>query len=226
MNVASDSGARLPILDEVEAELHRLFVAEEQHPQRRGRSRSIASARPGLRLAGVAAVVLVLSAAVAVAASGVLSGSPVKGFVWPRNVGQGAAITSSAELLPLSARDPAGGLPWGLREVKTTRGDACLQFGRLDQGKLGVLGQDGAFNDDHEFHELPANIVLFGEWCAPPDAHGNLFTANAIEGVPASAYVSPGTDRDAAQSRMRERCSTVHSARMPQASPTPSTVTP
>jgi hypothetical protein len=64
-----------------------------------------------------------------------------------------------ATLLPIRAADPAGGLPWGLRTIRTTRGDVCLQVGRLAFGTIGALGQDGAFGDDHRFHPLSTSYI-------------------------------------------------------------------
>jgi hypothetical protein len=77
-------------------------------------------------------------------------GVPVAG---PRR----AAI--SAQLLPISVADPAGGLPWGIRLVRTTRGLLCVQVGRVLDGRLGVLGQDGEFHNDGLFHELPPGVL-------------------------------------------------------------------
>jgi len=65
----------------------------------------------------------------------------------------------SAQLLPISVADPGGGLPWGIRLVRTTRGLLCVQVGRLLDGRLGVLGQDGEFHNDGLFHELPAAVL-------------------------------------------------------------------
>lgn len=55
--------------------------------------------------------------------------------------------------------DPAGGLPWGMRVVHTTRGQVCVQIGRVQGGVLGELGIDGAFRDDGRFHPLPADVL-------------------------------------------------------------------
>jgi hypothetical protein len=74
----------------------------------------------------------------------------------------------SASLLPISVPDPAGGLPWGMRIVTTTRDLVCVQIGRLLDGHLGVLGQDGAFKDDGLFHELPPG-ALDQSTCNEPD---------------------------------------------------------
>jgi hypothetical protein len=42
--------------------------------------------------------------------------------------------------------------------VRTTRGYECVELGRVLHGRLGVLGQDGWFGDDHRFHPMPASV--------------------------------------------------------------------
>jgi hypothetical protein len=137
------------------------------------------------------ALVVALAAAAAVAlADGLLSGAPVTPPFAPQpQRGDGVPIGASARLLGLSVADPAGGLPWGLRTVSTTRGAGCLQYGRLYDGQLGVLGQDGAFGDDHRFHPFSLQDAVAGlEGCASLDADGRLFEAVQSQLVPASAY--------------------------------------
>jgi hypothetical protein len=177
--------SELPLLGEMGEELHRLFVAEEQRP--RMLSARWRHNRFDARLAVVFIALSLAATTVALAANGLLSGSPVKpSYRLVPTSGSGVPIGSSVELLAISAADPAGGPPWGLRLMKTTRGLACLQFGRLVDGKLSVLGQDGAFGDDHRFHELPAD-VFDDLGCAAPDAHGNLFISISKQDIPASA---------------------------------------
>jgi hypothetical protein len=182
----------LPLLVEVGEELHRLFLDEERRharrPPRRARLRPPAARRP-LRVLVVLVFVLAAAAAVALAAGGLLSGTPVRPpyRVQPRTF-DGAPIPASAQLLALSVPDPGGGLPWGLRALATTRGLGCLQYGRLYGGELGVLGQDGAFGDDHRFHVLsPLDAVSGEDACGPLDADGHLFLAVQSQAIPASA---------------------------------------
>jgi hypothetical protein len=110
----------------------------------------------GVRPLLVLAAALLMTAS-ALAATGVIPlGAPVK---LPRRpdptVGSGVPAPGGSRLLPLSFADPEGGPPWGLRVVRTTRGLVCLQVGRVQNGRLGVLGIDGAFHDDGRFHPLP-----------------------------------------------------------------------
>lgn len=136
----------------------------------------------------VIALALAMLAAAGAVASGVLeSGAPVVLKAPPvPTAGQGTAIPSTARLLPLRVADPAGGLPWGLRTARTTRGDVCLQVGRLAYGTTGGLGQDGAFGDDHRFHPFPENYLNESN-CAAVDAHGHGFASFSFTGLPASA---------------------------------------
>jgi hypothetical protein len=139
-------------------------------------------------LAAALAVVL-LSAAVALAASGLIqAGTPVKplpGEHFTPTTGYGVPIPATVRLLPISVPDPAGGPPWGLRYLQTTRGLACVEAGRVVDGRLGVLGRDGSFGDDGRFHELPAD-VFEPLSCAPLDGRGQAFVALTFHGRPAS----------------------------------------
>jgi hypothetical protein len=127
----------------------------------RGAHRSMHSRlRPQRRSARLLAVLLLalLMTASALAATGVIPlGSPVELAKRPNpRVGSGVPAPGGSRLLPLTVADPEGGPPWGLRVVRTTRGLVCLQVGRVQDGRLGVLGIDGAFHDDGRFHPLPA----------------------------------------------------------------------
>ena len=138
-----------------------------------------------------------LLAAAALAASGIIGvGAPV---VANHQHGTPSAATGvgipvsgamsghgSVQLLPVSVADPAGGLAWGMRIVRTTRGLVCVQVGRLRDGRLGVLGQDGEFHDDGLFHELPAG-VLDPYTCSQP----GYYVLYRSEGLPASGAM-PG----------------------------------
>ncbi len=131
---------------------------------RRRRPATLAASGPRaglrrLRLPLLAAGCLLASATIALAASGVIPiGPPVKprGLLSP-NVGVGTPLPGGSRVLPLRVRDPYGGLPWGMRVVQTTRGEVCVQVGRIENGQIGELGLDGAFNDDGRFHPIPAN---------------------------------------------------------------------
>ncbi|HEX3511356.1 MAG TPA: hypothetical protein VHT27_09685 [Solirubrobacteraceae bacterium] len=146
--------------------------------------------------AAVIALLLVLAGgAIAVAATGVLGGSPVKQQGTQRpNSGIGVPAQRGADLLALRAPDPEGGLPWGMRLVHTTRGETCVQIGRLDGGQLGQLGIDGAFHDDGRFHPLPPNVDP--EYSDPGDVSCNAAGQNAAGQIKIGNW--PSGDRSAA----------------------------
>jgi hypothetical protein len=172
-----------------------LFGAPAGRPTRLiGRSRRV----PVVALIALAALVL---AAAALAATQIIGfGAPVgpsharSGRERPSvSSGVGVPVASvagspaSVQPLALSVPDPGGGLPWGMRIVRTTRGLLCMQIGRLLDGRLGVLGQDGEFDDDGRFHELPATVLEPGP-CIPPTA----WTILSDAGLPAAgALQSP-----------------------------------
>jgi hypothetical protein len=155
----SDSTHRfehLEILEELRADL---LAAARRQEARRGATGGLRSWLARRLNAPVMAVVLLLGGgAAAVAATGVLSGSPVRQQGKPRpNAGFGLPVAGGSRLLALQAPDPQGGLPWGMRVVRTTRGETCVQIARLDGHQLGQLGIDGAFHDDGRFHALTPN---------------------------------------------------------------------
>jgi hypothetical protein len=168
----------------------RLLAAEQAHPTPAPVRRRRFASRP---LALLAPALLVLTAA-ALAAGGVIRfGSPAKlPFSIYGNAGEGygALVQGTTRLLPISAPDPAGGLPWGMRELSTSRGQGCLQIGRLLDGKLGALGADAAFHDDGRFHELPVQADYLG--CALLDGKGRLFANVTAADRPASAWIGDG----------------------------------
>lgn len=137
----------------------------------------VASRARRLRLPALAVLLLLATTTIALAASGViLTGKPVKPEeALNPGVGEGVPEPGATKLLSLRANDPAGGLPWGMRIVRTTRGEVCVQIGRVQDGKLGVLGIDGAFKDDGRFHPIPADAL-------PRDVyHGHPFDEVASE---------------------------------------------
>jgi hypothetical protein len=121
--------------------------------------------------AAVVALALALAGgAIAVAATGLLNGSPVPevGQKPTPDVGNGVPAPGGSHLLSLRVADPEGGPPWGMRVVHTTRGSTCVQMGRVQNGQLGQLGIDGAYHDDGRFHPLPSDILPID------DGHANI----------------------------------------------------
>ena len=135
----------------------------------------------------VVALPLGLAAAAVAATSAILVGEPVKnppGLQLNPKAGLGV-IVGSGKLLGVRTADPDGGPQWGLRMVKTSRGLGCVQLGRVVDGKLGVLGRDGAFADDGKFHERGAEIIQQTD-CQQTDGAGRVFIAMTFVGLPAS----------------------------------------
>jgi len=126
--------------------------------------------------------------AVGLGAAGVFErGTPVGPEVRPSpTTNEGVAIPGTVKLLPLRVADPAGGLPWGLRVLRTTRGLTCVQLGRVDFGTVGFLGRDGGFANDGRFHPLSQNYFNTPFGCAPTDGHGQAFLNAFLQDRPAS----------------------------------------
>ena len=127
---------RFRVLDDLELELRRAVEQPRSHAR--------LARRRGSRLLLVTAAVLLLlgTAAVALAASGViLTGAavPASRLASP-SAGAGLPQPGKWKLLSLRVPDPAGGPPWGMRLVQTTRGLVCVQLGRVQEGVLGELG--------------------------------------------------------------------------------------
>jgi hypothetical protein len=146
--------------------------------------------RSGRTLAVVFAALVVATPAVGAATNWFGLGAPDRFPAQPGTLGPGRALPATGELLPLRVPDPQGGPPWGLRLVRTTRGDACVQLGRVEDGELGSLGIDGAWNNDHVFHPFPNTSQ--GADCGPTDAVGHGFLNVVYTGMIASANPTVG----------------------------------
>jgi hypothetical protein len=130
-----------------------------------------------------AVVALCIGAGVATAATGNFPiGAPTKsshGYV--PHVGR--PVEGSGHVARIRTPDPDGGPPWGLREFETKRGYTCIEAGRVVDGRLGFVGDDGAF------HEVPlATSVCFGGAPArPPRPSDGLLTYGG------AGQATPGT---------------------------------
>jgi hypothetical protein len=104
-------------------------------------------------------------------------------------VGLGRPLAPSLALLPLRIDDPAGGPPWGMRVIRTTRGLACIQAGRVVAGRLGGIGIGYAFKGDGRFHPFAAADAVSEDSCATLAANGLAFQPGApaivtVDGLP------------------------------------------
>ena len=164
----------LPVLDDLGAQLAAAAAEADDRASRPRRRRRRWAARRSLRLALVAAATVVVLAAAAFAATQLIEiGSKV-----PRYPGaHGPAnhtLPGTSRVLPLRVADPDGGPPWGIRIFRIPHHLVCIQTGRVVDGRLGVLGQDGAFGNDGRFHEVPAQAALAPK-CGHLDGAGRLF---------------------------------------------------
>lgn len=146
--------------DLLEAANRRLADRAHSVPGQEARAKR-ARVTKGWRLSLIACGCVLASATIALAATGViLKGAPVRPEEQPNpEVGQGAPLPGASRLLSLRAADPEGGLGWGMRVVRTTRGELCIQIGRVQDGQLGQLGIDGVFHDDGRFHAMSADVL-------------------------------------------------------------------
>ncbi len=122
-------------------------------------------------------------------------GAPAKlpfSFYGNAREGAGGLVAGTVRILPIAAPDPAGGPDWGMRVLSTSRGEGCLQLGRIVDGKLGALGQDDAFANDGRFHELPVSAALDFNGCALLDRNRRLFTNVTADERAASAWIGTG----------------------------------
>jgi hypothetical protein len=126
-------------------------------------------------LAVAIAALIVSAGAVSWAATSLLApgapvpfqhGAPIAGRA------QGAPIPGTVKLLISDVADPDGGPPWALRYWETDRKYACVQVGRIYDGKLGEI------SDDKVFHELRLGVVRTGlGGCFVLDGSGHAFVA-------------------------------------------------
>jgi hypothetical protein len=202
---------RLPILDELGQALYegalategRLVERQPVEPRRAAGRRGVhGHARARLVLArllrrpllALPLLAVLGGGAVALAATGILrSGSAVPATPHLTPGAQlGVPLAGRSRLIAESVPDPAGGPPWSMRVVRTSRDFLCMQIGRLYGGQLGVIGVDGAFHDDGRFHPLPLSAISevpgrFLSTCEP----SNLTSSLEVSGMPASAEL-PG----------------------------------
>jgi hypothetical protein len=143
--------------------------------------------------AAAAAILLLSGGAVALAAAGVLSGSPVQPEPRPNaSSGNGVPLPGAGAAGVPTVADPAGGLLWGARVLHTTRGQVCIQVGRVQAGQLGELGEDSAFKDDGRFHALPPDAL-------PPGYGGSSAQAECISSGQTVVVEDTNADRGGAR---------------------------
>lgn len=152
----------------------------------------------------LAGLVVATPAAVGAASGWFSAGQPVKSPPVSAIRGDGKVLPGGSRLLPIRVADPAGGPRWGLRLVRTTRGDSCIQIGRVQGGQIGSLGIDNAFDNDHQFHAISPNDTN-ADLCGATDGVGVGFVNADAHDTPASVNVpiGNGTETASPQSGMR-----------------------
>ncbi len=94
----------------------------------------------------------------------------------------------SSRLITMRAEDPEGGLPWGLAIARSADGQVfCAQVGRVQDGRLGVIGRDGTFDDDGRFHPLSIDANQSGV-CGGIAPGGELRLGGDGPPIPASGF--------------------------------------
>jgi hypothetical protein len=94
----------------------------------------------------------------------------------------------TTRLTSLRAPDPEGGLPWGLSVTRSRDGQLfCAQVGRVQGGRLGVVGRDGTFGDDGRFHPLSSDANQSGT-CGGVPSGGDLRLGSDGPPIPASGF--------------------------------------
>jgi hypothetical protein len=180
----------------VAAERRMVAGRREREPQAGRRALRARRGRWGRPLL-VAALLLVAATGAAFAARALVGAPAPPLFPWVSRAPLGRVLAQRTRLLSLRAHDPAGGLPWGMRLIYTRRAGkyahgqsalrACVQIGRVLDGRLGVLGQDGAFQNDHLFHELPVDPQncggLSGGHPGPMGGGADIHAASAYQGL-------------------------------------------
>ena len=142
-------------------------------------AREVTRRRRRRRFAGVFGVLAVLAGG-----GFVLFGGGGGGALGVAHPGAPAGIVARAQ-------DPAGGRGWGMRIVRTS-GWTCVQLGRLQNGQLGVIGENGFFHNDGRFHPFPISASDHAE-CTPTDGGGHAFMGIELGGAPAAGFVGDGT---------------------------------
>lgn len=185
---------------EIERELLRAAQRQEVGAQRRAMMRVSRSRR--MLLVAVAGLA---SSGVAWAAVGLLEGGEPVPRAEQSSGLEIAADVGGFQVAAVRAPDPQGGPDWAVgtfpAEVDTSRfgkagsvpvGVRCVVVARVQEGRLGIVGRDGAFGNDGRFHPLRPGAQTSNSCAgASPDGGFRLFRSGPP--IPASGFTgAPG----------------------------------
>ncbi|HEU4973975.1 MAG TPA: hypothetical protein VFT50_02710 [Baekduia sp.] len=149
-------------------------------------------------LAGLASL-LIAGGAVAGVTGLLDNGDPVPSA--PSEQSPVVPTTQRLVLASVRAADPDGGPPWGIgtydataRGVITAGKESvtCVVVGRVQNGRLGVVGRDDVFDDDGRFHPLSPTAEGSG-MCTGRAADGAFVAMSSGPPIPASGFTgAPG----------------------------------
>lgn len=190
--------SRLPELERI------LHETAERLDQMETQGQAVRSAR---RSAGLALVLTLVTSGAALGTAALLeTGDPVPppGREKVRKVESVTPVLAGSwHLLPIRVADPEGGPSWGLASFRR-RGSGhpqpppmvCLTIGRVDSGRLGVVGRDGVFGNDGRFHRVSASSDHASTCAGAPAEQSTTALYPIATGpflLPASGVVHPTT---------------------------------
>jgi hypothetical protein len=186
--------------------------AKNKHPAARwqGRSHARRWRRRSAPLLAAAATLLLAGGAVAAVTGLLSSGDRVPDA--PKTARSPVTPRTGFALASIRAADPDGGPDWGLgtydatarstkfgqtlrsgalaRQLRDRRGVTCVVVGRIQAGRLGVVGRDGVFANDGRFHALSPAAQSSGT-CAGRGPSGSFVSMTSGPPIPASGYTGP-----------------------------------
>jgi hypothetical protein len=98
--------------------------------------------------------------------------------------------TKGFTLAGVRAPDPDGGPQWAIGTYEAVSAVTCVVVGRVQNGRLGVIGRDGVFGNDGRFHEL-APAAQSSSVCSGRAKDGAFIILSSVPPIPASGYTGP-----------------------------------
>lgn len=122
----------------------------------------------------------------------------------------GAVDQVSLRVMSVRAEDPEGGPDWGLATYELEdKPVTCVLAGRVQHNAIGIIGRDGAFENDGQFHRLSADSSQSGI-CAGRTLDGDFRAETSSPEIPASGYSgSPFTPIGGCAERVRRDSPTI-----------------